>query len=386
MYTVPAPSVFPNTVKQKADPKPERQIVLTRCGYEVAECFYAFKNALTESGAQAIGKALHFGADIVCSGGIELFKKIVWDFSIFHIGLASPRIFVYLKKRFSELDSLLKKYPTETLYMNEEFQTRISEVIYVLQGCPRRSCVKWPVVSAETHASGWIRSVRQASDAGAVLRTFKSESDMYPMKLAANEIVKSCLDGNTEKALFWVRWLLDEDAKIRKENQGNGLTTHERGPHHLSQKKRTDQGFFLLAVFAEMYKDLAAKNLVRIHEEFQSLLDIWRSADIPLTAKQRREILGLFILLLAEVPRWKVPAAPPLVKDATQLSRAVTQSYRFYAEVLLHPPIAANALKGPLKVQKKSEKTLTESMKKQYQLEEHLAAYEEVVNSFMGMT
>ena len=135
-----------------------------------------------------------------------------------------------------------------------------------------------------------------------------------------------------------------------------------------------------------MYKDLAAKNLVRIHEEFQSLLDIWRSPDIPLTAKQRREILGLFILLLAEVPRWKVPAAPPLVKDATQLSRAVTQSYRFYAEVLLHPPIPPNALKGPLKVQKKSEKSLTESMKKQQQLEEHLAAYEEVVNSFMGMT
>ena len=382
LISPPAPSVLPNTVK----PKAEKPVVLTRCGYEVAECFYAFKNSLTESGAPAIGKALHFGADIVCSGGLDLFKKIVWEFAIFHIGLASPRIFVYLKKRFTELEALIKKYPTEMLYANEEFQTRISEIIYVLQGCPRRAAVKWPACGPETHANGWIRTVRQAPDAGAVLRVFRSEADMYPMKLAANEIIKSCLDGNTEKSLFWVRWLLDEDAKVRKENQGVGLTTIERGPAFLSQKKRTDPGFFLLAVFAEMYKDLAAKNLVRMHEEFQSLLDIWRSSDVPLTLKQRREILGLCILLLAEVPRWKVPAAPPLVKDPTLLSRAVTQSYRFYAEVLVHPPIAANALKGSFKTQKKSGKVLTESMKKQMALEEHLAAYDEVVNSFMGLT
>jgi hypothetical protein len=375
-----------NLVKQKENKEKEKDIILTRCGYEVAEAFNAFKTALTESGTQAIGKALHFGADIVCSGGIDLFKKIVWDFAIFHIGLASPRIFVYLKKRFSELDALIKKYPTEMLYGNEEFQTRISEIIYVLQGCPRRAAVKWPAVGADSHIEGWIRTVRQAPDAGAVLRTFKSESDMYPMKIAANEIVKACLDGNTEKSLFWVRWLLDEDAKIRKEHQGVGLTTLERGPATFSQKKRTDQGFFLLAVFAEMYKDLAAKNLVRMHEEFQCLIDIWRSVEIPLTTKQRREILGLFVHLLAEVPRWKVPAAPSLVKDATQLSRAVAQSYRFYGEVLVHPPIPPNALKGPIKTQKKSTKIITESMKKQLQFQEHMAAYDEVLNSFMGLS
>lgn len=370
--------------KESKKKEEEKEILLTRSGYEVSEAFHAFQTAITESGTAAIGKALHFGADLVCSGGIDLFKKSAWDLAIHHIGLASPRIFVYLRKRLGELDALVKKLPHEQLYKDEEFQTRVSEIIYVLQGCPRRSSLKWPAVGTETHTDGWLRAVKEAPDSSAVLRTWKGENDLQCMRVAANEIVKSALDGGSEKALFWVRWLLEEDGRVRKENGGAGLTTLERGPATLSSKKRTDPGYYLLAVFAEVYKDLAGRNVVRMHEEFQTLLDIWRGTDVSLTAKQRREILGLLLLILTEVPRWKVPAAPSLVKDPVQLSRAVGQSHKFYEEVLKHPPVTKSIMKVG-SVKKKSDKLVNDTFKKQLSLEEHLSAYDDAVNNYLGL-
>lgn len=360
-----------------------KEILLTRSGYEVSEVFQSFRTSLGESGATAIGKALHFGIELVCSDGLDIWKKVCWEYAMFHIGLASPRIFVYLRKRFSELEALIKKYPSEHLYRDEEFQTRISEIIYVLHGCPRRASVKWPPVGAETHLESWLRQVKQAPDVAAVSRVWRHESDQPQMRIAACELVKACTDGATEKALFWVRWLLEEDSLIRKANMGTGLTTMERGPANLNSKKRTDQGYYLLTVFAEVYKDLAAKNVVRMHEEFQCMIDIWRDPSIPLTMKQKRELLGLLVLLLAEVPKWKVPAAPSLVKDPIQLSRAVNQCARFFLEILQYPPVSSVVIKAGSK--KRPPKKLKEGDKNKMNLEKHLAAYDQAINSYLGL-
>lgn len=45
------------------------------------------------------------------------------------------------------------------------------------------------------------------------------------------------------------------------------------------------------------------------------------------------------VLVITEVPRWKVPAAQPLIKDPTVMSRAVQQSVRFYQEILVKPRV-----------------------------------------------
>lgn len=363
----------------------EEPILLTRSGYEVSEAFHSYGQALTESGATAIGKALHFGADLVCSEGFDIWMKVGWDYAIFHVGLASPRIFVYLRKRFSELERLVKKMPSELLYQNEEFQTRVSEIILIIHGCPRRPPIKWPIVSPETHQEEWIRNAKEAPDVGAVNRVWKYGVDMPQMKIAACEIVKACTDGATEKALFWVRWLLEEDSLMRKINHGTGLSTVERGISAPSARKRTDMGYFLLAVFAEVYKELAAREVVRMHEEFQTLIDIWRNGMVPLTAKQKREILGLVVLLIAEVPRWKVPAAPTLVKDPVQLSRAVGQAHRFFTEVLAFPPVSKGIVKTGSKKKRTVAKKESEKEKKQEAFEKHLDAYDQAITSYLGL-
>ena len=311
---------------------------LTRCGYKPGESLLAFEKALLESGAVATGRTLHFSADLLCSGGYDVWVRSLWDFAIDHVGVASPRLFVYLKKRVHELDELFKKLPDETLYHTDEFHTRAGEIVLVLREVPRRSKVVWPKVGPETHLDGWLRNVSAATETAALRRVWKGEGDSSLLRLAGAELLKSITDGSLEKTLFWVKWLFDHEAHLRKETKGATLTTLGRGP--TSSK---DVGHFVAELLAETYKEMAAGKLIRMAEEFQSLLDLWRGAETRISGAGRKKILGIMAQILCEVPRWKIPAAPSLIQDPVQVSRAVSQSGKFFKEVLTHPVVKQRA-------------------------------------------
>ena len=61
----------------------------TRCGYKPNECVVNFEKNLQESGGPATGKSLHFGIDLITSGGLHTFFKILWDYALNHINLGS---------------------------------------------------------------------------------------------------------------------------------------------------------------------------------------------------------------------------------------------------------------------------------------------------------
>jgi hypothetical protein len=191
---------------------------------------------------------------------------------------------------------------------------------------------------------------------------------------AGNEMVYAIQEGATERALFWIKWLLEEDAIYRKK-LGGGLTTLERGPAQLKPQQKSSVGYYLIAVLAEVYKEFAAKGVIRMHEEFQTLLDIYRSPDPRNT--QRRKM----VQILTDVPKWKVPAAPSLVPDMAKLQRAVSQSEGFFREVLM-APLPKKLLPATVTgLVKKKVKDLT----KQEQLEKQLAAIDEVTMNFYKM-
>jgi hypothetical protein len=83
-----------------------------------------------------------------------------------------------------------------------------------------------------------------------------------------------------------------------------------------------------------MYKEFAAKELIRMNEEFKALLDLWTNTPKGIGGGHRRQILAILTQILAEVPRWKVPAAAPLIRDPIFLSNAVKQVPKFFREVL----------------------------------------------------
>jgi hypothetical protein len=73
----------------------------TRKGYYLKDLARSFVQALGETGsAAASGRLLHYTADFICSGGFPLWQRLCWDYAFDHIGIASPRIFYYLNRRF----------------------------------------------------------------------------------------------------------------------------------------------------------------------------------------------------------------------------------------------------------------------------------------------
>lgn len=316
---------------------PETPVPRTRCGYKPAEVTAAFIKALSEAGAHGTGKTLHYAADIVCSGGVQTVFRALWDYALVHVGIASPRIFVYLRQRITELEGMMKRLPDDVCYGTEEFQIRMGELILVTRDAPRRSLVPWPKVGQETHEQGWMRAaVDGATETAALRRVWRPEGDLSILRTAGSQLCKAIGEGSTDRALFWVKWLLEEEVLTRKAQKGASLSTIERGPAGQSKAARTDVSFFILDLYIEIYKEFAEKQAVRMHEEFKALVELWRSPPKGLGGGAKRQILALLTQILAEVPRWKVPAAPALIADPVFLSRAVTQTPKFYKEVLAY--------------------------------------------------
>lgn len=334
-------AVGPTEEEQQAPPE-----IRTRAGYLARDALRAFLLSLGEKSPISAGQAIHLSADLVTSGALDAWQKQCWDYAFQHIGLANPRVLVYLKKRIADIDDLATKFPNDILYQTEKFQHAIAEIVLVLQGCPKRQITKFPKVNQETHTDTWFQTIPHLQDSSLVRRVWVHGSDDERMRIAANYILKACADSAIERALFWFKWLQEEDSLSRKENKF-GLTALERGTH--GNKK--DVGHFLAAVLAEAYKEWAARNLLRMHEEFQTLLDLWRSK-----GRRRTECIVLMILILAEVPKWKVPASPPLVTDPISLGRAVAQAPLIFKEVLSYAPAAANISKSLKPSRDKKEK------------------------------
>jgi hypothetical protein len=103
------------------------------------------------------------------------------------------------------------------------------------------------------------------------------------------------------------------------------------------------------------------------------------------TPSSRKKILGIFAQMLCEVPRWKVPAAPALINDPVQVSRAVSQTGKFFREVLAHPAVQGNKAlikafknRGALPSVPKKKKVGEEALK------EKMDAYDEMIMNFMN--
>jgi hypothetical protein len=290
---------------------------------------------------------------------------------------------VYLKKRIGELDGLISRLDEETLYKEEEFQTRVAEIIFVIRECPRRSRIAWPKVGLETHRDGWLKAVStNATETEVVRRVFKSGSDLFPLHSASCELLKAISDAATEKALFWIRWILDEDHRLRKENKGSGLSTLDRGPSSLRGKTKSEACYYLQHLFGEAYKDYAGKQMIRMSEEFQALIDLFRGSDPRISSKGRKDILALMAQILCEVPRWKVPAAPSLIKDPVTLSRTISQSGNFFKEVLIEPKVSLGGKKAVFKG--KDSVKLREKLKKATTMEDQMEAYDAAMNAYLS--
>ena len=322
---------------QKIVTKEDAPIVRTRFGYDARDCVKSLQEVLCQTGPSATGKALHYSADILCSGGFEIWIRLIWSFVLQHMHLSSLRILVYLQERTKNLEGLLNTLDIEELYKNPEFQQRASEIILIVQTLPRQNKVVWPKVSDDTHEPNWIQSVPAAKDSEAVRKVWEPQNDQPILKFVGNHILEACEEVNIEKGLFWLKWIIDEDKLARTKNKFS-MTTARRSGGGMKIDK-SEVGYFIATVLAEAYKDLARRGLIRMHEEFQGLLDLWRGRQPRLSMRQRQQCLALMILVILEVPRWKVPATQPLVKDPALMGRAVQQSVKFFQEVLMKRPV-----------------------------------------------
>lgn len=309
------------------------QNLRTRMGYLASDCLKSMENSLGDISTTSMGRVLHFTADVVCSGGFQLWQRFCYEYALDHIGLASIRIFYYLRARFRELEAEFNRLPDEDFYVAPAIQRRIAEIMIVLQHSPRRGKAKMPAVPTETHKNAsWLQNAKRAPTIGGVQRLFNRSTDQVELLVAAQEMIHSCTEGAIERALFWMKWALEEDAVLRKDGLG-GLTSTDRGGF----KGRASVVYFLMVACVEAYKELAGRQLIRMNEEVQAIIELFKSTTSPLTGRRKIDLLVLLLQVLVEVPKWRNPVAQPVTRDPGFLERATGQVHTFFAEVLSKP-------------------------------------------------
>lgn len=346
--------------------------IVSRTGYPLKDLARTFVVSLGDAGPIASGKLLHFTADMIASGGLMLWQRLIMDYAYDHVSVASPRIFMYLTRKFGRLTELASTLPFERLCQSQEMMDLAAEVVLIVQGCPRKAKVKYPTVPPETHENeDWLRSVLRTTDKAVVRRVWKRGYDLEPMLHAGNEMVYAITEGATERALFWIKWLVEEDQHYKKQYK-QGLTTAERAPDHVrAPQQRTAMGYYLIMILAETYKEFREKGMMRMDEEFQGLLDVYRSTDsVTNTQKRRMDTMAIMVQLLTDVPKWKVPASPPLTTDAARIQRTVAQAAAFFQEVMRHPlpPKMLPAKVVGMKQRKAKEPTKEEQLQRQLEM------------------
>jgi len=332
---------------EAAEEAPE-EVIPTRYGYNIVDFLSNYQQVFLQHGALGWGRILHLTADMVCSEGYTKWRQFTYTYAMEHIGLASPRIFVYLERRHDEIAKEIDKYPTETLYARPEFQRVVGEIAIILNTQPRKTRLALPKVPANILGTHWIHTQRKSAETAVVRRIWKHDTDSRERAVAANHMLAASAEMATEKALFWMRWSLDEDKRKLKEKEN--LDVNKRGG-----------GMFLARCVIEAYKDLAAQQKIRMHEEFQMIARMYMRDGNYFSARQRTDLLVLMIQIICEVPRWKVPAAVPLAKDETALKIVIAQAPIFFKEVLAKPPVEEKiwkyAKKRIMKPETKKEKS-----------------------------
>jgi hypothetical protein len=326
----------------------EYEVIPTRYGYNVIDFLSNYQQMFLQHGALGWGRILHLTADMICSEGYIKWRQFTYSYALEHIGLASPRIFVYLEKRHDEIAQQIDKFPTEVLYTLIEFQRIIGEVAIILNIQPRKTRLTLPKVPQNILGTFWINAQRKSPETAVVRRIWKHDTDSPERAIAVNHLLAACAEMATEKALFWMRWSLDEDKRKLKEKEN--LDMNKRGG-----------GMFICRCIIEAYKDLASQHKIRMHEEFQMLSQMYSRNGNYFSARQRTDILILMIQIICDVPRWKIPAAIPLTKDETALKIVIAQTPIFFKEVLIKPAVEEKiwkyAKKHIIKPETKKEKS-----------------------------
>ncbi len=354
------------SIPMVADAGPE--VLQTRMGYKSYEVFRALDVALSDTSAASMGKAIHYAADIICSGGFHLWQRFCLEYALDHIGLASLRIFHYLNVRMRELGADYDRLPSDQFYATPEIQKKIAEIMLVIQQSPRRGRPKMPTVAPEMHQNPAALQ-RRGPDSAAIGRIFIRSADTQQLFFAGNEMLHACTESALERALYWLKWAIEEDALLKKEG-GSGLTTATRG-----LPGKASPLHFFIAACAEAYKEMAARQVIRMNEEIQSLIDLYKSKAAGLTLRKKLDIIVLLIQVLCEVPKWRVPAASSVVKDPLPIQRATEQAPTLFAQILAKPE--------PKKAIKKM--AAPKKQKKTTAMETKLNAVDDIFNTFYNL-
>lgn len=210
----PAPPVM---IRDSRAPSEFKQCTFSK--FRLTDVRREIGTALTK---QQIEQAVYWSAELLCSGHQGELWEVLSIYACKQIGLACPKLAMYLRMRLDNFTAIEKKERLESVleFRNSAAVRKLfAEISCILAFAPKRPTFEYTRIqrAEEFDLDTWTDRLR-APDMEFVGETFREE-DPREMFIPCNEFAYCIAQRDVISACYWIEWVLEFDTLCRRKRE-----------------------------------------------------------------------------------------------------------------------------------------------------------------------
>ncbi|CAB4568082.1 MAG: hypothetical protein F2563_00565 [Actinobacteria bacterium] len=286
-----------------------------------------FKATVESMYSGDVDRAMHWTAELHCSGMIDELFEIYLNFYINWINTANPNFPKYFFIRMKEFEIIKKEYQYTPLEIRNNLTSRriLCELTAIMAYSRKRPGVKRPTLKDRMFDLIEVTSHCRAKDTEAVDHIIKPRDPpelIIPINELANAV--SHLVQDCENAARWIQWLIEWEKRVIKKERK--YECDERDVDQVDPKFYRDIVWLIWDVLK--YETRRRRNPL-LSEQLNYLFEIYCSNFNGRTKKQKRGLFFVAIMYLTE----KVDYSRHVYTDIVSVRRIIENHQEFYKEI-----------------------------------------------------
>lgn len=260
------------------------------------------KSLLTDK----IEPALHWCAQLLCSGITNaLWEKLI-SFTIKHINIYNPKCPEFLFNRtlmwYTITDN--SKYTKDNVLQLRNHPTirlLLSEIISLISLSKKRKLNQMPKIKKEEFIIDTFKS-RLVTQNNQLILDLITDGDPSEIRIAINEFAYHLFNPNTSKSLYWLSWILEWE-KINTKKYGK----YECGSRHgdgIDPKYSKDVIWFIWSVINKIKR---LKNNSNLDKQISALFNLFKYKYTPGSKARKIIYIIMSVVYLTELIDWVTP-------------------------------------------------------------------------------
>ena len=178
--------------------------------------------------------ACYWTLELLCSGLVHSLWYTLFEGASLYVHRSCPNMFTYLTtqyERFADIERMFSTYTMADIRNHEQARNIVCETVVALAVAKKQKPIALPTIKPlHDFQPQTVRENLRASTQAACLPFLKAE-DPFELKIPFNEFCFSIQTRDTQRALYWVSWILSYAREQKKRTKQPLLGAERRNPY-----------------------------------------------------------------------------------------------------------------------------------------------------------